>query len=61
MGTVTGNRKMLSIKLPPELIESLQREAELRGATLTAIVEERLRQVSPLHDKLAEVLRAVAK
>lgn len=53
----SNNRKMLSIKLPPELIEELQKEAEMRGATLTAVIEERLRRVAPLHRKIDEVLK----
>lgn len=48
---------MLSIKLPPELIEALRQEAELRGADLTAVIEERLRQISPLHDKIDQLLK----
>lgn len=52
---MTTNRKMLSIKLPPELIDELNKEAEMRGAALTAVIEERLRKVSPLHKKLDEL------
>ena len=59
--TKKPNRKMLSIKLPPELIETLRTEADLRGADLTAVIEERLRDVSPLHDKLDRVLFYLAK
>lgn len=51
-----ANRKMLSIKLPPELIDELRKEAELRCADLTAVIEERLRAVSPLHDKIDKML-----
>lgn len=58
---MTANRKMLSIKLPPELIDRLQKEAELRGATLTAVIEERLRRVSPLHKKLDDLKALVKK
>jgi hypothetical protein len=59
--TKKTNRKMISIKLPPELIETLRAEADLRGADLTAVIEERLREVSPLHDKLDRVLFYLAK
>lgn len=58
---MSANRKMLSIKLPPELIEALQKEADLRGATLTAVIEGRLRKSEPLHDKLDKIYRAVKK
>lgn len=54
---MSANRKMLSIKLPPELIDELQKEADLRGSTLTAVIEERLRKVSPLHKKIDELLK----
>lgn len=57
----TPNRKMISIKLPPELIEELQKEAELRGATLTAVIEERLTRRKPLHkrlDRIEKLLKA---
>ena len=52
-----SNRKMLSIKLPPELIDELNQEAGLRGATLTAVIEERLRKTEPLHKKLDAIIR----
>lgn len=55
------NRKMLSIKLPPELIEELQKEAELRGTTLTAVIEERLRGTEPLHKKIDRILTWIQK
>lgn len=58
---MTLNRKMLSIKLPHDLIESLQKEADLRGSTLTAVIEGRLRKTEPLHDKLDKIYRAVKK
>ena len=51
------NRKILSVKLPPDLIESLQKEADMRGATLTAVIEERLRKREPLHEKLEKIYR----
>ena len=56
-----SNRKMLSIKLPPELIDELQKEAELRGATLTAVIEERLTKVKPLHNKLDQIIKLLNK
>lgn len=58
---MSANRKMLSIKLPPELIDELNKEAEMRGATLTAVIEERLRKPGPLHKKIDEILRLLKK
>lgn len=54
---VVSNRKMISIKLPPDLIEELQKEADLRGCSFTALVEERLTKKSPLHRKIDEILK----
>lgn len=48
---------MISIKLPPDLIEELQKEADLRGCSFTALVEERLTKKSPLHRKIDEILK----
>ena len=51
------NRKPVSIRLPEDLIEEIQREADLRGADWTAIVEERLRKKAPLHNKIDLIIR----
>lgn len=55
------NRETLHIRIPPELLESLKEEAEFRKATLTAVVEERLGNTRPLHDKLDEALRLLRR
>ena len=56
-----SNRKMVSLCLPIDLSEEIRKEAELREADRTAIVEERLRRVSPLHRKIDEILKLLRK
>lgn len=54
------NREYLKIRLPSELLSELRREADVRGCTLTAVIEERLTGTQPLHDKLDAILVILA-
>lgn len=52
-------RVPVHVKLPPDLVETMRDEARLRRSTLTAVIEERCRAVSPLHEKLERIVATI--